>query len=257
MRVRAIDLHYAVAGKEILKGLNFCLSEGETTALLGPNGAGKTSLLRLLAGEVAPTSGKLEFIGMDVRTMARRRAVLPQSSSLNFDFTALEVALMGRYPHHKGRESKKDVEIARMALAEAGVEHLAERLYTRLSGGEKQRVHFARALAQIWEEPGLLLLDEPTAHLDPSFQHKLLQTAKAMAARGAAVLVILHDFNLAAQYAERLLLLNEGILTGYGCACEVLTPQSIEAVFHLKSAVVPHPYLNCPLVLPLNANPQC
>ncbi len=257
MRVRARELRYSIAQREILAGLNFTLCEGETTALLGPNGAGKTTLLRILAGELTPQGGEVEFFGMDAKSMARHRAVLPQSSSLTFDFTALEVALMGRYPHNKGRETKKDVEIARAALNEAGVEHLAERIYTQLSGGEKQRVHFARTMAQIWEEPRLLLLDEPISNLDPAFQHKLLTTAKTFAARGAAVLVILHDFNMAAQYAEKLLLLSGGKLTGCGCACEVLTPESIEAVFQLKSAVVPHPYLNCPLVLPLNAKPNC
>mgnify|MGYP005847382659 CR=1 FL=1 len=257
MRVKVRELHYSIAQREILTGLNFTLSAGETTALLGPNGAGKTTLLRILAGELAPKRGEVEFVGMDAKHVARHRAVLPQTSSLSFAFTALEVALMGRYPHNKGRETKKDVEIARAALNEAGVEHLAERAYPQLSGGEKQRVHFARAMAQIWEEPRLLLLDEPISHLDPAFQHKLLQTAKSFAARGAAVFVILHDFNMAAQYAERLLLLSGGKLTGCGCACEVLTPESIEAVFQLKSAVVPHPYMDCPLVLPLNANPSC
>jgi iron complex transport system ATP-binding protein len=257
MRVEVRDLHYSTANREILSGLDFTLHAGETTALLGPNGAGKTTLLRLLAGELEPTKGTMTFHGMDVRHLARHRAVLPQSSSLNFAFTVEEVALMGRYPHHRGRETKTDVEIARLALSAAGIEHLADRPYPRLSGGEKQRVHFARALAQIWEEPRLLLLDEPTSHLDPAFQHKLLQTAKTFAARGAAVFVILHDFNMAAQYAERLLLLNAGKLTGCGCACEVLTPESIAAVFNLKSAVVPHPYLDCPLILPLDAKPRC
>jgi iron complex transport system ATP-binding protein len=170
------------------------------------------------------------------------------------------VALMGRLPHLKGAESARDYEIAHAALEAVEAEHLAERLYTTLSGGEKQRVQLARVLAQIWEArhdetdtdgARFLLLDEPTSNLDLAHQHSTLGVARRFAREGVGVLVILHDLNLAAQYADRILMLNDGRIAHAGSPREVLTRDAIHEVFGVEAIVTRHPSADCPLVVPV------
>lgn len=237
----------------LLADVGLRLSPGEVVAVLGENGAGKTTLLRALAGEqLAPAlrvSGTVHLNGRsieryDVRTRARLRAVLPQRTEAAFAFTALEVAALGRYAF--GGDDRTDRAIARQALALADATHLAEREVTTLSGGERARVHMAAAFAQLWEreasEPRYLLLDEPTAALDLAHQHHLLATVRAFAAeRGIAVLAILHDLNLAAQYADHLFVLRDGRLLAHGTPDEVLTPALIAESFAVTARVLAHP----------------
>jgi len=179
--------------------------------------------------------------------------VLPQASNLAFGFTAFEVVLMGRSPHFRGSESREDHAIALEAMRLTQIDHLAGRVYTTLSGGERQRVQLARVLAQIWQghSPRYLLLDEPTNNLDLAHQHITLRIARQFAACGVGVLAILHDLNLAAQVAERILVLKAGRMYASGTPSEVLTPQVVEAAFNLPVLVQPHPCFNCPLVIPL------
>ncbi|MCY1436473.1 Hemin import ATP-binding protein HmuV [compost metagenome] len=180
---------------------------------------------------------------------AKRLAVLPQSSSLNFAFSVNEVVGMGRLPHDSGRV--RDAEIVAKALAAADASHLAGRSYLALSGGERQRVHLARVLAQLW--PGadeqVLLLDEPTSMLDPLHQHTILQAVRDFAGRGAAVLVILHDLNLAARYCDQLLLLQQGRPHAYGPPAQVLTAEALEAVYGLQVLIQQHPERGHPLII--------
>jgi iron complex transport system ATP-binding protein len=240
------------------------VAAGEVVALLGPNGAGKTTLLRVLSGEEPPDEGQVQLLGRPLhrwppRQLARIRAVLSQSCSLDFGFTVFEVALMGRMPHVEHRETPRDLDIVGAALEAAGVAHLSERIYTTLSGGERQRVQLARVMAQLGEPPAavaepsgpprLLLLDEPTSNLDVAHQHAALTLARDQARAGAAVLAVLHDLNLAGQYADRLALLRDGQLVTCGPPAEVLTFDNIWRVFEVNTLVVPHPTLPVPLVV--------
>jgi iron complex transport system ATP-binding protein len=186
--------------------------------------------------------------------LARRRAVLLQSSHLSFAFSVSEVVLMGRIPHNHGAESTRDYHIAEQALAYVGLSAFADRLYHTLSGGE-QRVHLARVLAQIWEPPAkderYLLLDEPTSSLDLLYQQQVLSVARQFARAGTAVLIILHDLNLAAQYADRILMLKAGQARYTGTPQQVLTTHHIQEVYDTPVAVIRHPHSNTPLITPL------
>jgi iron complex transport system ATP-binding protein len=226
-------------GRNVLRGVDLGLAAGEVLAILGPNGAGKSTLLRVLAREIPPTSGRIELNGRALGKwsaveLARQRAVLPQADSLRFAFEVREVVRLGRYPWSSGK-SDKEYEIVDQAMRAAGVERFAARLYTTLSGGERARVQLARVFAQIWELPQrgatLLLLDEPTASLDLAHQHDVLTAVRGFASRGAGIALALHDLNLAARYADRVLLMKDGEVASIGNAREVLTVASIGRVF--------------------------
>jgi iron complex transport system ATP-binding protein len=254
----AVDVGVAIRGATLLAGVSLAIRPGEVVAVLGPNGAGKSTLLKCLGSELRPTRGTVHLNAKPLadwspRESAQRRAVLPQHSPLGFPFTALEVVLMGRIPY--GGPFPADTEIALAAMAAAEVEHLAARRYTTLSGGERQRVHLARVLTQIWEplpdrEPRYLLLDEPTASLDPAHQHGTLTLVRAWARRGVGVAVVLHDLNLAAQYSDRVAVLRSGRLLAIGSPADVLRPPLIAEAFGLPVHVLPHPDLGCPLIVP-------
>ncbi|MEG1038960.1 MAG: heme ABC transporter ATP-binding protein [Pseudomonas sp.] len=240
--------------RTVLANVSVQLRPGEVLGVLGPNGAGKSTLLAALCGELALSEGN---VSLEKRALAdwpgqeraKRLAVLPQSSSLNFAFSVNEVVGMGRLPYATGRA--RDAEIVIEALRAADALHLAERSYLALSGGERQRVHLARVLAQLW--PGAdgqtLLLDEPTSMLDPLHQHTILQAARDFAERGAAVMVILHDLNLAARYCDQLLLLQDGLPHAYGPPAEVLTTDALAAVYGLQVLIQQHPERGHPLII--------
>lgn len=258
--IEATDVSFAVRGKPIVQGVSLQVLPGEILAVVGPNGAGKSTLLRLLTGELKPTTGQIHLEQKPLRewtrlALAQRRAVLLQRSSLSFAFTALEVVSMGRIPHHRGAESARDQAIAAQALASVGLGGFADRLYPTLSGGEQQRVQLARILAQIWEPPDdgarYLLLDEPTSSLDLAYQQQTLRLAQSFAAAGTAVFVILHDLNLAAQYASRILMLKAGQAHACGTPGQVLRAETIEQVFETPVLVLEHPQAGVPLVTPL------
>lgn len=238
----------------VLADVHLELRPGEVLGVLGPNGAGKSTLLAALSGELPAAHGR---VLLDERPLsawhgperARRLAVLPQTSSLGFAFRVEEVVGMGRLPHATGRA--RDAEIVGEALAAADAAHLSGRNYLELSGGECQRVHLARVLAQLWPggEGQVLLLDEPTSMLDPLHQHTTLQATRAFAEQGAAVLVILHDLNLAARYCDRLLLLERGRPHALGTPDEVLRADPLRAVFGLEVLVQRHPERGHPLIV--------
>jgi iron complex transport system ATP-binding protein len=238
----------------VLADIDLQLRPGELLGVLGPNGAGKSTLLGALAGELAAAHGQVLLDGRPLADWpgperARRLAVLPQSSTLNFAFRVEEVVAMGRLPHASGR--RRDAEIVAEALQAADAAHLGGRSYLQLSGGERQRVHLARVLAQLW--PGgagqSLLLDEPTSMLDPLHQHITLQATRRFAEQGAAVLVVLHDLNLAARYCDRLLLLAGGRPHVLGTPDQVLRAEPLRAVFGLEVLVQRHPERGHPLIV--------
>ncbi len=240
----------------ILHDVSLEVRPGEVLCVIGPNGAGKSTLLKLLSGEWSPTCGQVQLNGRPLtqwseRARAQVLAVLPQVSTLSAEFTALEVVLIGRSPHVARAETAHDYKIARQALAATEASRLEQQIYTELSGGEQQSVQLARVLAQIWDSPeATLLLDEPTANLDPAQQHRMLAVARGFARRGAAVLIILHDLNLAAEYADKILVLKQGRTASYGTPAEVLTAESILSNFGFRALVLPHPARPVPLVIP-------
>lgn len=252
--LRAQNLHIHRGRKTVLAEVDLVLECGEVLGVLGPNGAGKSTLLAGLCGELRPAQGQVwlderPLAQWDGTERARRLAVLPQSSSLDFAFRVEEVVGMGRLPHQSGRV--RDGQIVDLALQAADAAHLHGRSYLALSGGERQRVHLARVLAQLWpgEAGQTLLLDEPTSMLDPLHQHTILQAVREFADRGAAVLVILHDLNLAARYCDRLLLLASGRPVALDTPQQVLRPEPLKAVFGLEVLVQPHPERGHPLII--------
>ncbi|MDO9320850.1 MAG: heme ABC transporter ATP-binding protein [Pseudomonas sp.] len=238
----------------VLDEVDLQLLPGQVLGELGPNGAGKSTLLGALNGELAAAGGQVLLDGRALADWpgperARRLAVLPQSSSLDFAFRVEDVVGMGRLPHSSGREL--DGQVVAAALTAADAAYLSGRNYLTLSGGERQRVHLARVLAQLW--PGgagqTLLLDEPTSMLDPLHQHTTLQALRDFALRGAAVLVIVHDLNLAARYCDRLLLLVNGRPQVLGTPDEVLQSDNLKLVFGLDVLVQRHPERDHPLII--------
>jgi iron complex transport system ATP-binding protein len=241
-------------GRPLLQDISLELAPGEILALAGPNGAGKSSLLQLITGDIPVASGGLLLDGRTLadwpgRELARRRAYLPQLSLLNFPYTVAEVVALGRMPHDTGRAA--DREIVAQALAATDVSDLAGRLYTQLSGGEKQRVQLARVFAQIWQAGagGLLLLDEPTTALDLSHQQLVLAAVSALAAAGCAIILAIHDLNLAAGLARRVALLDGGRLAAIGPPAEVYTEQLIRDIFGIEVLIQQHPLYPQPLVV--------
>ena len=223
-------------GRNLLQGLTFDVQAGEFIAVVGPNGAGKSSLLKALCAEW-PIEGDVVFDGRSVRAwprdqLAKRLAVMTQQATLSFDFSVREVVALGRLPH-RGAGAAADREVVDAVLQSLQLQGFAERDYLSLSGGERQRVQFARAAAQLWEtqESSLLLLDEPTAALDLAQQRCVLGWAHQMSRRGTAVIAVLHDLNLAARHADRVLMLNNGQLVAQGSPREVLEPAQIQTVF--------------------------
>lgn len=227
--------------------------------LLGPNGSGKTTLLRTISRLLKPRVGVVylderEIYSMGSQEAAKNIAVVPQGSSLSFDFTALEIVLMGRHPHISRLkfESEEDLAIARKAMEVTNTWHLAERRISELSGGERQRVIIARALAQ---EPKVLLLDEPTTHLDINSQLEIMDLLKELCVKGGlVVLAVLHDFNLAARYCDSIILLKDGKIFSIGRVDEVLTSENIREVFQVDVIVKKHPLTNTLYVIPVSTS---
>jgi iron complex transport system ATP-binding protein len=250
------DLYCGYNSNDVLRGVTFDVGRGEFVAVLGANGSGKTTLLRALTGLLPIRRGAVTLDGKSVSTMrpievARLAAVVPQESTIAFDFRVRDVVLMGRTPHVRGLgfEGRSDNEVADRAMALAGISDLADRPLSRLSGGEKQRVTIARALAQ---ETPILLLDEPTAHLDLNYQIAILGLVREVTrGQGLTALGVIHDVNLASLFSERVVMLAEGRVEADGPPVEVITAESIRRVYGAVVTVSPHPETGRPLVHPV------
>ena len=253
--IAAQGLHFRTAGRTLVADAAVGVAAGEVVAVVGPNGAGKSTLLRMLGGELRPSAGEVRLHGRPLaewtpEERARSRAVLPQHSALSFPFSVRDVVRLGRMPFN-GAGGERAIDAA---LDRTGMRRFEARLYPTLSGGERQLVHLARVLAQLAGADGspagrLLLLDEPVASLDPAHQHRVMALAREEASRGAAVLAVLHDLNLAAQYADTLVVLHGGRVVRSGRAADVLTSEMVRQIFALTATVVPHPCFECPLVV--------
>lgn len=237
----------------VLRGVDLVAHAGELVALIGPNGAGKSTLLRVLGGLLQPESGSVTIDGIDVaaldrRAIARHIAVVPQVFETLFPFTIREIVALGRTSRlgPLGTLGADDARAVARALDDIGATDLADRRIDRVSGGERQRAVLAMALAQ---EAGVLLLDEPTAHLDPAHQRATLDRVATLArTRGLAVVAVLHDLNLAAAFASRIVLLADGAVVREGEARDVITPELVAGVFGPGLRVVAHDGL--PFVIP-------
>ena len=254
--------------RQILSDIDLSLPAGQVIGVLGANGAGKSTLLAALAGELSPSAGRITLNGRPLSAwpaaeLASCRAVLPQSPSLQFDLPVATVIGMGAYPHARHTRTgaprtdsrdtaqaaiAEDQRILQRVLALADVQDLYERRYRRLSGGEQQRVHLARVLYQLllarqgYNEYRVLMLDEPTASLDPRHQLHLLSAVHTLAhEENVAALVIVHDLNLAAGCCDRLLLLGQGRVAACGTPAQVLTPDTLRQVYGVEATVLPYP----------------
>jgi iron complex transport system ATP-binding protein len=252
----ATGLSLRIGEFPLLDDVDLAVEPGKVTAVLGPNGAGKTSLLRVLVGELTPDRGEVrlnqrgfhEWLAVE---RARTLAVLPQHSLLNFPFTAEEVVMLGRTPHDTG--ATQDRAIVAEALRAVDGDYLSDRVYTQLSGGEKQRVHLARVLAQVWEPSPLghryLVLDEPTSSFDLAHQQLTLDIVKSLAVREVGILMVIHDLNLAARCADQMVLLQCGAIVASGSPEEVLVANIIRQVFQVDAKIGTHPVSGKPLVI--------
>lgn len=235
------------------------VASGQVAALLGPNGSGKTTLLRTLARTLAPFKGKRLLAGKPYEAyspteFARQVAYAPQETPAEMGFTVAELVMMGRYPHQKGFWGVRcaDRDAVRRAMEQTDIAHLAERTISQLSGGERQRVNLARALAQ---EARYLLLDEPTTHLDLHHQTQLMHMLRQHAqTQGVGVLLVLHDLNLASQYADWIVLMREGRIVAQGTPDEVLQPTLLESVYHTPVLRQMNPLTGRPLLFALSSD---
>jgi iron complex transport system ATP-binding protein len=253
LKIEGLSVSYGA--RQALHAISLDVHAGEILALIGPNGAGKSTLVRAVSGVIPVQGGRVVVDGDDLlarSAMQRARlvAVVPQAVSLPPAFTVWETVLLGRTPYLNflGQVSSKDKDMAHLALQKVDALSLAERRVGELSGGEQQRVLLARALAQ---STPILLLDEPTVHLDLQYQVNLMEIVRILAHEDdMAVLIALHDLNLAARYADRVALLVAGEVKAAGTPRQVLTPEIISTAYHLPVKVIPHPFANVPLVLP-------
>ncbi|MEU3270939.1 heme ABC transporter ATP-binding protein [Saccharomonospora sp. NPDC006951] len=239
-------------GARLLDGVSLTVHAGEVLALVGPNGAGKSTLLGVLAGDTAPSSGRVTIHGRPADAwstvdLARHRAVLPQHNPVSFPFTVRSVVEMGRAPWEGTPAEDDDERAVAAALADTGLTSFAERIHPTLSGGEQARTALARVLAQ---STGLLLLDEPTAAMDLRHQEQVLALARARAETGAGVLVVLHDLGLAAAHADRVAVLSSGKLAAAGPPEEVCETELLSEVYQHPVEVISHPRTGKPIVLP-------
>ncbi len=240
-----VSFRYAAGAPLVVDGVSVRLSEGALAGILGPNGSGKTTLLRLLSGTQTPTAGRVllndrPLDQLSRRDAARQIAVVPQETDLAFEYTALEIVLMGRHPHLGvfTVEGPDDVRIAQEAMSATGTVHLAERPFHQLSGGEKQRVGIAAALAQ---SSGVLLLDEPTASLDLGYQLEISSLLTRLNRdHGVTMAVSTHDLNLAASICRELILMRDGKVLAAGPTTEVLTADNVRRLYDVDAEVRVH-----------------
>ena len=256
--LKTTNISYTIAQKQILKNISVDFLPGEFAMILGPNGSGKSSFLKIFSGEISHFSGTVLYNNLSLKNipkeaLAKYRAVMSQQPELSFPLTGEEVVMMGRYPHFNFSPNKRDFVICDEVINLMKLHTFKERNYMTLSGGEKQRVQYARVLAQIWEKPSegsrYLFLDEPLNNLDINYQQEFLQIAKKLKDANTVLIAVMHDINLAIQHADTLILLKEGELVAKGRPEEILTAALIENVFNVQTTIINNPVTNNPLLI--------
>jgi iron complex transport system ATP-binding protein len=247
------NISYEIGNKKILNDISASFEPGLLHVIVGPNGSGKSTFLKIFSGELKPLHGSVYYDSKDIfhidkSALAKYRAVMSQLPELQFPLNVEEVVMMGRYPHFIFKPSKKDISICDevMEKLEAGI--FTNRDYLTLSGGEKQRVQFARVLAQIWEAPvegnRYLFLDEPVSSLDIHYQHQFLQIVQSLKKEKIILIAVLHDINLALQYADRIIFMKEGRIIRDGKAPDIITAELVKEVFDIPVDIIENPFGN-------------
>ncbi|HRG81910.1 MAG TPA: heme ABC transporter ATP-binding protein [Chitinophagaceae bacterium] len=252
------SLYFSIGSKKILQDISVQFHPGKFNMILGPNGSGKSSLMKIFSGEKHRYQGQVAYEGIQVKKwkwkdLAIRRAVMSQQPDLHFPLTVEEVVMMGRYPHFSFAPGKRDLQICKEVISQLKLEDFTTRNYLTLSGGEKQRVQFARVLAQVWEYPvsgnRYLFLDEPLNSLDINYQQEFLQTARKMLSDKTILVAVIHDINLAAQYGDKVFFLQEGRLVAEGPPAAILKAPLIEKIFGVKVEVIENPLTKIPVMI--------
>lgn len=223
----------------VLKDISFNIEKGQFISIIGPNGSGKSTILKLLNNLYSPKKGNIFIEGKNIygykkRDLAQKIALVPQDTFLDYEFTVEDVVLMGRHPYKKRfqKEDENDFKIVEEALKMTNTLHLRDKLITEISGGERQRVVIARALAQ---NPSIILLDEPTSHLDINHQIEILNLLKRLnQEKSTTIVIVIHDINIASRYSDEIIMINEGKIVGIGRPEEVITKKNIEETYNLK-----------------------
>jgi iron complex transport system ATP-binding protein len=250
LQTKNIDFGYD--NIRVIEDLSLSVTQGEFLGVIGPNGAGKSTLLRLMCGILKPTNGEVLLFGTRLSTRTQRKiaqkiAFVPQETHFTLNFSVEEVVMTGRYPYQRpfAREKKADFDAVNDAINAAAVESLRKRPVNSLSSGERQRVVIARALAQ---SPDLLLLDEPTSHLDLHHQYSIMELLKGLNANGLTIAVVHHDLNLASLYCKRLLLLHRGRIEAAGTPAELIKRDILNRVYGTDVRIVRHPDKDVPQI---------
>jgi iron complex transport system ATP-binding protein len=256
-------IHYHIGKKLILDGIDAEFKPGEFNMILGPNGSGKSTFLKIFSGEINKYEGSVLYSGEKIsqikkEDLAKYRAVMSQQPELSFPLMVEEVVMMGRYPHFTFNPNKKDEDICNEVMERMNLISFKERNYLTLSGGEKQRVQYARVLAQVWEKPPTgfryLFLDEPLTSLDINYQQEFLQIAREFIKADTILVAVMHDINLAIQYADKLFFLREGELIAHGSPKDILSEELIKQVFNVAVTIINNPVTNSPLVIYSNGS---
>lgn len=249
-------LSFSIRDYQILKEINLSIKPGELLMIVGPNGAGKSTLLNLLANENKASEGSIVFkrkslLKWDQAALSQNKAKFSQMNSSDIPLSVMDIVMMGRYPYFNSTPTANDIHLAEQMMQETDVFKYKDRNYNTLSGGEKQRVHLARVMAQLQNEilHKVAFFDEPLNNLDVKHQYRILETIQAFTNRGNAAVVVLHDLNLAAQFADYILLMKEGNMVVHGRPEMVYTTEYMQNAYDFPCAIYPHPITGNPLVI--------
>jgi len=251
MSIQANSIDINLNNRSILKDVSLSVEQGEILSVIGPNGAGKSTLLKSLAGDIKPSEGEISYDRknideINIQERAFTRSVMSQLQAIAFDFSVKEIIEMGWVSRGESTYAKEFEDAVMEVVIKCGVKNLINRNFNTLSGGEQRRIHFARTLLQLWrpsnsDDPKYLLLDEPTANLDLTYEVKLLNIVKEAASEGAGVMLVLHDLNLAAKFSDKIALLNKGSVVKTGTPKEVLNPDILSQVYDIDIKVQEDP----------------
>lgn len=250
------NLEFEYKDDLVLENISFNIEEGMFTSIIGPNGSGKSTLLKLLSNIYYSESGKILIDNKDInsfkkRDLARKIALVPQDTIIDYEFTVEEIVLMGRHPYKERfeKENTNDFEIVKEALDMTNTYHLKDRVITELSGGERQRVIISRALAQ---DPSIILLDEPTSHLDINHQIEILNLLKKLnKEKGTTIILVIHDINLGIRYSDEIIMLNKGRIIAKGTPEKVITKDNIELAYNMQVEIDRNKHTNAIYLTPV------